>query len=318
MRLLTAVVVVVATVAATVTDAHSSASNAIFGVGQRRTASLLQLPKKKNTNSALLTNSIITNTPRGGADLIGEVDEEQEQQLYLPGLLEAIVPSKSSVNTAQQQPTASTDYTLQISSSKAKELNVSNGSLVAVIGRRRRASYGKVQVTKLSSGKVKMSSNLASNLRVMDTDTVKIIPLSDDTENNESEAYTLGTPPTNNAAYSVTFAPIKDALHNLELKERGGDEYTDEELVERFVAPYLNLDDDGDGEESGGVILKEGHVVVLKDDNGVGLEFMISHLDLIGEDDSDADEEVQKGKLISLVLVFACHTYFPFNDNIST
>ena len=150
----------------------------------------------------------------------------------------------------------------------------------------------------MKNGSVKLSNNLATNLRVLDTDKVKIVPLntSDNGEENESESYTLGNPPSD-IAHSVTFAPIRDSLHTLELKERGGDEFSDEEISERFVVPYLNMDEDGDGN---GVVLREGHTLVLKDDNGVSLEFMVSHLDLVG-DDSENEESVvaESGKFFA-------------------
>jgi len=281
----------VAVIATTTTATISTVVNAnrnIFGISSRSKSSIFGGQHQQ-------LNSIpITSLPRGGAtaELIGEVVDEPEP-LYLPGLLEASIPSKSS-NTPT---TALSDYTISISSSKAKELNIKNGEIVAIIGRRRRVSYGTVQISKMKNGSVKLSNNLATNLRVMDTDKVKIVPLntSDNGEENESESYTLGNPPSD-IAHSVTFAPMRDSLHTLELKERGGDEFSDEEISERFVVPYLNMDEDGDGN---GVVLREGHTLVLKDDNGVSLEFMVSHLDLVG-DDSENEESVvaESGKFL--------------------
>ena len=154
----------------------------------------------------------------------------------------------------------------------------------------------------MKNGSVKLSNNLANNLRVLDTDKVKIVPLNSnekDGEENESESYTLGTPPTE-IAHSVTFAPLRDSLHTLELKERGGDEFSDEEISERFVVPYLNMDEDN-GNDGNSVVLREGHTLVLKDDNGVSLEFMVAHLDLVGDNDDSENEEsvvAESGKFL--------------------
>ena len=279
-------VAIVATTTATTISTVVNANRNIFGISSRSKSSIFGKHQQ-------LSNSNIITLPRGGAtaELIGEVVDEPEP-LYLPGLLEASIPSKSS--SSNSPTTALSDYTISISSSKAKELNIKNGEIVAIIGRRRRVSYGTVQVSKMKNGSVKLSNNLANNLRVMDTDKVKIVPLntSDNGEENESESYTLGNPPTD-IAHSVTFAPIRDSLHTLELKERGGDEFSDEEISERFVVPYLNMDEDDGNDGNSNVVLREGHTLVLKDDNGVSLEFMVSHLDLVGDDaDSDNEESI--------------------------
>jgi len=288
----------VAVIATTTTATISTIVNAnrnIFGISSRSKSSIFGGQHHQQLNS-----NIITSLPRGGAtaELIGEVVDEPEP-LYLPGLLEASIPSKSS-SSNNTPTTALADYTISISSSKAKELNIKNGDVVAIIGRRRRVSYGTVQIIKVKNGSVKLSNNLATNLRVLDTDKVKIVPLNsnDNGEENESESYTLGNPPSD-IAHSVTFAPIRDSLHTLELKERGGDEFSDEEISERFVVPYLNMDEDGNDGNSN-VVLREGHTLVLKDDNGVSLEFMVSHLDLVG-DDSENEESVvaaESGKFL--------------------
>jgi len=291
-------VAVIATTATTISTVVNANRN-IFGISSRSKSSIFGGQHHQLSNS-----NIITSLPRGGAtaELIGEVVDEPEP-LYLPGLLEASIPSKSS-STSNTPTTALADYTISISSSKAKELNIKNGEIVAIIGRRRRVSYGTALISKMKNGSVKLSNNLATNLRVMDTDKVKIVPLntSDNGEENESESYTLGNPPSD-IAHSVTFAPIRDSLHTLELKERGGDEFSDEEISERFVVPYLNMDEDGDGNSV--VVLREGHTLVLKDDNGVSLEFMVSHLDLVG-DDSENEESVVADSGKFLFLMFVC------------
>ena len=291
-------VAIVATATTATISTVVNANRNIFGISSRSKSSIF------GKHQQLSNSNIITKLPRGGAtaELIGEVVDEPEP-LYLPGLLEASIPSKSSSSTSPT--TALSDYTISISSSKAKELNIKNGEIVAIIGRRRRVSYGTVQISKMKNGSVKLSNNLASNLRVLDTDKVKIVPLntSDNGEENESESYTLGNPPTD-IAHSVTFAPIRDSLHTLELKERGGDEFSDEEISERFVVPYLNMEEDDGNDGNSVVVLREGHTLVLKDDNGVSLEFMVSHLDLVG-DDSENEESVvaESGKFVHLMCV---------------
>ena len=301
MRFNLSTVAIVATVStsAIAVDAHSGSS--IFGVARHNTQSFGQQPslsllsKSNNNNNNNNNNILNTLSTRGGAGanldstLVGEEDTPAaEETLYLPGLLEAIVPSKSA--NSGIIPTASLDYTLTISSSKAKELKVKEGDVVAVIGRRRRASYGKVHVVakvKSSSGNaIKIGTNLATNLRIRDTDTVKVVSLHSD--DDDSESYTLGAPPTQLAS-SITLSPIVDSLHTLSLRERDGDEFSDEELTERFVLPYLNSEEDGE------CIMKEGHTLTLKDDNGVVLEFMVGYLDM-SEGSDDEEEEAEKGK----------------------
>jgi hypothetical protein len=71
---------------------------------------------------------------------------------------------------------------------------------------------------------------------------------------------------------SVTYSPIEDSLNSL-IASEGGDEIGDEELMDRFLTPYLNLED---GVQ---VIAKEGNVLTIRDENGKSLDFMVSHVD---------------------------------------
>mmetsp|Transcript_3108 Transcript_3108/g.6847 ORF Transcript_3108/g.6847 Transcript_3108/m.6847 type:complete len:910 (+) Transcript_3108:193-2922(+) len=270
-------------------DARSSASNSLFGVARHPSFGQKNGIINHHSSNSLATS--IATSIRGGADPDADENDDAvvdftEKALYLPGLLEAKVAS-SRMNLAI--PTASDDYTLTLSPNKAKELNVKSGDIVAIIGKRRRASYGKVKVAKMKGGSVKVSYNVANNLRIRDTDQVKIVPLTSDTgsdENgNEYESYSLGTQPTEVAA-AVTFSPVVDSLNILELRE-GGDELSDDEILERFVTPYLNL-------EGGDVILKEGHTLVLMDENKVALEFTVSHLDMEGEGEDGAADVAEK------------------------
>ncbi|KAL7466240.1 hypothetical protein ACHAXS_006531 [Conticribra weissflogii] len=165
---------------------------------------------------------------------------------------------------------AGQDCTITITSSKAKELNLQSGSIVGIIGRRRRVAYAVVNISKKGKkSSIQLSHNLASNLRIRDTDKVKVIPLGGDTEE------TGATEPS--VAVSVSFSPVRDSLHSLELSE-GGDELSETEIKERFVLPYLNLEE---GESR--VVLKKGHTLILRDDNKKTLEFIVTNLELESE-----------------------------------
>ena len=209
---------------------------------------------QKKSSSAALT------ILRGGAT---EEDGEdaaviEAEQLYLPGLLEAEVSLKASGSV-------SGDSTVSISSSKAKELGVSTGDVVKIIGRRRRHSFAKVNVTKGVKG-CRLSKVLASNLRLRSGDKLKVVPLEEDQAAPE-------------VASSVTFSPLKDSLTALEGAENDGDEFSDEEIYERFIVPYL---------EGGNGLLKAEHVVKITDANGKSLEFVVSHV-AFGDAEADGD-----------------------------
>ena len=226
---------------------------------------------------------------RGGETGTRAVGEEEavQETLYLPGLLESKVTGKGN------QSTASSDYTVSISPVKAKELGVGSGDIVAIIGRRRRVSYATVKVSKMSSGSVGVKYNLAMNLRIRDTDQVKIVPLGS-AEGDDKDAYGTGDmaliTSTPAVAAGVTFSPVKDSLHSLELSE-GGDELSEDEIMERFVTPYLNM-------EGGDVVLKKGHTLVLMDDNRVSLEFTVTHLDMEGDVEDEEAEVDEEGKFL--------------------
>merc|ERR1712157_323072 len=98
------------------------------------------------TDERSLSVSRIGAVPRGGAeeessDKMEEETEAETEILYLPGLLDVDLISVD-------QPTAVSDSAILLSAAKAKELGVSNGEVVAVVGRRRSATYGRVQVQK--------------------------------------------------------------------------------------------------------------------------------------------------------------------------
>ncbi len=186
---------------------------------------------------------------------------------------------------------AGQDCTITITSSKAKELNLQSGSIVGIIGRRRRVAYAVVNISKKGKkSSIQLSHNLASNLRIRDTDKVKIIPLGGDTEETgisegaSGDMALLATEPS--VAVSVSFSPVRDSLHSLELSE-GGDELSETEIKERFVLPYLNLEE---GESR--VVLKKGHTLILRDDNKKTLEFTVTNLELESDQEEDISEDV--------------------------
>ncbi len=118
-----------------------------------------------------------------------------------------------------------------------------------------------------------------------DGDKIKIVPLGTGAESKEERSgdmILLTKEP--NVVASVTYAPIEDSLKLL-IASEGGDEIEDEELMERFVTPYLNLDDD-----AGSIVAKEGSVITMKDDNGSSLDFIVSHVD-DGEETEEGRQE---------------------------
>jgi len=176
-----------------------------------------------------------------------------------------------------------------LSSKKALELGLRSGDIVGLIGRRRRATYATVVVKKKgAASSCSISYNASKNLRVRDGDKVKVVKLGQDAEEERSGDMTLLTqkPPT---VASVTLSPIEDSLNTLVASE-GGDDIADEEIEERFIAPYLNLE-----EAKKSILLKVGHVITIKDDNGKTLEFMVSRMEVDGMDgEEEADEESEE------------------------
>ena len=182
----------------------------------------------------------------------------------------------------QSQPTtAKSDCEVTISASKAKELGVSSGDAVVLIGRRRKASYAIVNVSKKAKKEsCKVSANLAANLKLRSEDKVKVVPLAaGETDQSRSGDLLLLTKSQVPSVESVTLSPIEDSLNELVAAE-GGDEISDEEIQERFVTPYM--------EGMDGAVLKQGHVIRLRDENGKKLEFLVSHVDIGG---GEAEEE---------------------------
>jgi transitional endoplasmic reticulum ATPase len=254
-------------------------SPAFFPKTTWRSFALTDVPSSHTS----LSESIIYNIPRGGAEENSDEAEEEEGAesavLYLPGLLEVQLK-------ATEHPTAITDSAIMLTAKKAKELGVSNGDVVAAVGRRRTATYGRVLVQKKKSGSSSncvLSENLAKELRLRKGDKVKIVPLGESSDpGSHSGELALVEAESAPILESVTLSPIDDSLSSLESIE-GGDPLSDEEINLRFVAPYL--------EESGG-LLKKGQVLKLKDEDGRKLDFIVTNVMVEGvTKDEDADED---------------------------
>lgn len=204
----------------------------------------------------------------------------------------------------QIQPTAVSDTTVALSKSKAKELGVLEGEIVVIVGRRRRAAYGRVKVVK-STKKAKtafcsISENLAKNLRLRKGDKAKVVPLGrtkqTGTETEPASSEDVGTRSGDMvlveaekapAVSAVMMSPIEDSLRSLEALE-GGDSIPDDEINARFVTPYI------DG--SGG-LLKLGQILRLTDDSGRRLDFLVTDMTLDGVDETNpvsGDEEEEE------------------------
>lgn len=207
---------------------------------------------------------------RGGDEEAAEVAET----LYLPGLLDVELKKTN-------QPTAETDSEVSISAPKAKELGLKTGDVVAIVGRRRRAAYGRVSVVKGKKTICTISMNLAKNLRLRKGDKAKIVPLTgkvgEGTHSGDMVILDSNSPPK---IASITLAPLEDSLSTLEAME-GGDAIPEEDLNARFVTPYFN---------SYKGLLKNGQVLEMKDAKGRRLELIVSEIQLEGEPPKEAEE----------------------------
>lgn len=227
--------------------------------------------------------------------------EEKIVELYLPGLLDTTVAKASASKTA------ASDMTITISPSKARELSLSSGDVVAVIGRRRRATLANVSVSKKAKTKSTciISKNLSKNLRLRDTDKLKIEPLGEKEQGNVDEEVNnarsgdlllVNAESKPEVAASVTLSPLSDSLERLQKIELNGDEMSDEAIMERFIAPYLNLDED-----DGSIMLKKGHIISVTDENGVTLDFIVDDLDVEGIEEEEADEDAEESPVMGSI-----------------
>jgi len=241
-----------------------------------------------------MNDDVLSTILRGGGDPSattssdGESEEEEEdvpEVLYLPGLLQATVGRQMSIKDAK------TDSIITLTSKKARELNLSPGDIVGVVGKRRRATYASVAIFQKKKGHTStacsISFNVGINLRVREGDAIKVVPLGGAEGRKKAEEERSGDMlllcRVPEVARSVSLAPVEDSLNRLVAVE-GGDEIEEEELMERFVTPYFDLESGGD------ILMKEGNVIMMRDDNGKTMEFMVSSVEL-GEETEEEDEE---------------------------
>jgi hypothetical protein len=183
--------------------------------------------------------------------------------------------------------------------SKAKELKVTTGDLVVLVGRRRRAALARVQIAKGNKKSVgAVSANMAANLRLRSDDKVKIIAYHSMQTTNDNDTDTTSEDSSKtrsgdllllrhlteapSVVQSVTLAPLEDSLKQLESSE-GGDELSEDEIRDRFVRPYM--------EECEGALIKKGHTLTLRDEQDKKLEFVVTHVGLEGEEEDKSKKE---------------------------
>jgi hypothetical protein len=169
-------------------------------------------------------------------------------------------------------------------------LGVSTGDVVVLVGRRRHAAYATVEIAKggKKSSSV-ISQNMAYNLRLRQDDKIKVVVLEKSFE-EEAASERSGdlrlVQKQPSLIKSITFSPVEDSLAGLVALE-GGDEIPDSVLQARFVTPYL--------ENCESAVLKQGHLLVLRDDNGRRLEFYVSHVSLDSPEEGDTNDETAEG-----------------------
>ena len=185
------------------------------------------------------------------------------------------------------QTTASSDSTITLSPAKAKELDFKEGDVIMVIGRRRRAAYARVHMHKGKKSTCTVSANMAANLRLRNGDKVKVASLTSDQDEEHKTGDMILFQSSPKKVTSVTFSPVDDSLASLESSD-GGDEISDEEIMERFISPYVDL-------ENCSALIKKGHIVKMTDDNGKNLEFMVTHVELEG---ATPEDELEEGKVL--------------------
>lgn len=171
----------------------------------------------------------------------------------------------------QTPPTVSSDSTITLAASKANELQLKEGDVVALIGRRRRAVLARTRIVKKQPSQiVHVSANWASHLRLRQDDAVKVVPLqfADHTESRTGDLVLLQLSENIPRIQTVTLSPIQDSVDALP----NGEDMEDDELLQRFVQPYMAA--------QGGGILKLGHVLTLMDEGGKKLDFVVSHVEL--------------------------------------
>merc|ERR1711862_386503 len=242
---------------------------------------------------------VLLSSFRGGGTTTTDDDDDGEEEdkdnkneeLYLPGLLEAIVVKETI-------PNAINDSTIYITKSKAKELNIKNNDIVCIVGRRRSVTMVNIGIMKSknkNNNKCQLSKTLAKNIQIRESDVLKIIPFSsssssssdDDKQDDDNDEK-----PERSGDYlllnynkkdikniiNVRLSPIQESLDALNYDDDIDD---DDILMDRFIIPYI------DNNNYNNIIWKKGHVLTMKDDNHKSLDFLIVDIDFSSSNDSN-------------------------------
>merc|ERR1712157_668289 len=137
------------------------------------------------------------------------------------------------------------DGRIRISKSKAKELELENNDIVCIVGKRRKVTMVNIEIKKGLKG-CEVSKNTAKNLRLGQGDLLKIVKLLEEKNDEEiversGDYVLLNYNKKPEIAKEVTLCVIKDV---------NKDELEDEEIISRFILPYIEDD----------IIMKKGDV----------------------------------------------------------
>ena len=131
------------------------------------------------------------------------------------------------------QPTASSPSPQK----KARELKLTSGSIVGLVGHRRRTTYAVVSIFQKKKGTTSTSCsipyNVANNLRVREGDAIKVMPLQEKGAvgkemEEERSGYMLLLCRSVEEVGGLSLAPVEDSLNSL-VNAEGGDEIEEEE-----------------------------------------------------------------------------------------
>jgi len=218
--------------------------------------------------------------PRGGSSATEPEPAAPPAPLAVPGVMGVtFVPDPGG------RASLAGDSALTLSPGKARELAVSDGDVVLVIGRRRRAAHLRVAVRKGGTG-ARLSASCGRSLRVSSGDRVRVVV--DPTGGPEEDHLYGYAGPAPAGVAEVSFAPVEDSLTTYERTYHGGDDVAEEELLARFVRPYV----EGRDGEMGAV--RSGDVVRMAEDGHDGrvVEFVVQGLVAAG-DGEEAEAPLQ-------------------------
>jgi len=212
--------------------------------------------------------SILEDDEKQANILINNVDFDQTP--YFSNVLEvSIRGSMGSKNFLE-------DNIIIIHSKKACELDISTGDYLKIFGRRRKSSYAVVKIfekEQYSQSSCQISYNLAINLSTRNGDKIKLINI------DEHKHFPK-------IVRSVSFSPIQDSIQALLISERRKEIPRDYELIERFLIPYLNLE-----EQNNHTIVNMMQILAIKDENDKTLEFLVSNMDTEEVKDENTDRK---------------------------